>query len=462
MDTKLMQEFNRDKKVMRLERIYKSSSILEVVGVERTETRHSQFVKWLFALSEINTLSNSSPIMHLLDILVRRAYEQNKQSVIPQEFITSIVTRKAKLEIEEVNTEIPTTGLKLDGKTGKIDILIKLFDKESKRNIYLTIENKIYSSEHDNQTLKYYAYMMDNRQELKTQSVDCEFDEKKYKCPTNPQKDINLFVLLSPTSEYEMTKTNVLEKLSKCSKYIKITYQDIVSDVLSPLVENEEVSQAVKDKINQYVCALEIPSKECNEVGDAANNNIMAASTLTCQFSNDVWDMYNKLIKECILYDEKPCVDFINSHKELLSNLLCVIHQTTLYESVFYLSRFLLLRLEGKTNIFLIKSNNHYLIYDQAGLAKSFATSYCFEKINHPILNVVEAVNILNEAFQSVAPRVGLFNIGEIYKGGRLVSERVDNSANIHFFVNKWGPKYLPKLIELIQKRIINFEIVYP
>ena len=94
-----IQDFNRDSRVMKLERMFDSSSILGIVGVERREIRHSRFIEWLFNQSEINTTGNSSPIMHLLDVIVRRKSQQFKEScgVLDNDFCSKVNTRSIRI-----------------------------------------------------------------------------------------------------------------------------------------------------------------------------------------------------------------------------------------------------------------------------------------------------------------------------------------------------------------------------
>lgn len=249
-----MQAFNRDKDVMRLDRMFQNSSILEIVGVERKETRHSKFLKWLFNVPEINTVSNYSPIMHLLDVLVRRDEEQN--NVLDDELKESVITRHSSIRIDDVNLELPTKGLKVSGKEGRIDIYIKASDLSTGKQIHISLENKVYSDEHNNQTWKYYAFMTGDTEYLKKQDIGSTL--KGYQCPTN-KDDITLFVFLTPSAEYTMKDKDSLKRMCDCNKFVHVNYQDIVSEILEPLVLDDTTPQAVKEKIEQYICTLGIP-----------------------------------------------------------------------------------------------------------------------------------------------------------------------------------------------------------
>ena len=146
-----IQQFNSDSRVMRLQRLFKNSSILEIVGIERNETRHSKFIRWVFKMPEINTKSRYSPIMHLLDILVRRDYEQNpNKQIVPTDFGNSIINRNTSISIIDVQPEYQTEGLKFKNKkgvakSGLIDIYITalISSEENQKVLHICIENKL-------------------------------------------------------------------------------------------------------------------------------------------------------------------------------------------------------------------------------------------------------------------------------------------------------------------------------
>lgn len=459
---KKIQAFNRDKDVMRLQRMFKDSSILEVVGVERKETRHSKFLEWLFKTPEFNTVSQVSPIMHLLDVILRRDEEQN--NVIDRDFKKDVITRKSNVRIDDVNREVTTTGLKLQGKEGKIDLYIKAYDKKTGKTIHICIENKVDSNEHDNQTLKYYAYLLGNTDYLSIfKGIKYSFDKNKYQCPTN-EEDIKLFVFLTPSAEFIMKNKEMRDSMCECDKYIHINYQDIVNEILNPLSEDGATSLAAMDKIEQYVCSLGVPGGEVKD--EEGNNNfktIMASGEDILQLSVKIYYEYKDLIVDAILKDDYK--DFKKSHKAFLINLLNTINHHTTDEEEYYKTQFLILRMNEKFNNFLVRNNGKYRIYNQTEFAVEFARLYFNMKFQRPILNVVGVVQKLNADFASV--KSDLFSMTHKKKNSanQYLNDRLVEGYGIFFANNVWGTgNYLAKLEVFIQnQQVVNkcdFEIV--
>lgn len=66
--------FNGDKDLLMMREKYNNPSFFEIISKERSETTFSSFLKWLFSCNM--PIDASSPVMMLLDILVRRSNEQ--------------------------------------------------------------------------------------------------------------------------------------------------------------------------------------------------------------------------------------------------------------------------------------------------------------------------------------------------------------------------------------------------
>ena len=61
--------FNGDKDLLLMREKYNDPSFFEIISKERSETTFSSFLKWLFSINV--SLDSASPVMMLLDILVR-------------------------------------------------------------------------------------------------------------------------------------------------------------------------------------------------------------------------------------------------------------------------------------------------------------------------------------------------------------------------------------------------------
>lgn len=475
-----IQKFNRDKDVMRLQRMFDNSSILEIVGIERKETRHSRFLHWLFNEPEINTESQRSPIMHLLDIIVRRFDEQkqlldDRSNNISKPFRESIITRDLSLVVKDVQKELPTKGLKFKDANGKlksgyIDLYIKAYDTTNKKYIHICIENKLFTTEHDNQTRKYYAYMSGNKEEFE-QHNDIEFDKNKYICPTN-EGDILLFVFLTPSSEYSMKNRGTLEKMCTCEKYIHINYQDIVNEILEPLVDDTATPRSVIEKIEQYICSLGIPSEKKNinkEDKDSTAKTIMATSSEIISLSSRIFEKYYlSLFEKGIVSDDQNIKNYLKNYNSFLISLLSVVRHQVDDNERYYKLEFLILRLNGKTKNYLVKMNDTFSVLNQTKLATEFAKIYCHKNLVSPITDIDQCISILNKDFNDIKKEDNtwtLFISYERYKDlGPDVQKNYDDVYNgdIYFANNIWGGNnnYMKNIELKIKNTDTSFDII--
>lgn len=447
-----LQQFNCDRDVMRLNRFFSSSSILEALGVERSETKHSNFLHWLFSLPEINTIGISSPIMHLLDVIVRRAEQQSIKLDDHDQLKKDIITRKLKVSIDEVKTEVETTGVRYNNQTGRIDIWIKLKCSGVNYNmIHICIENKIWTNEHDDQTIKYFTYITGD----KTFSKDIVFDQK-YQKPID-KGDKPIFVFLTPSSEYEMK--NNWKKQCICNKYIRINYQDIVSEVLSPLLDDDTTPNSIITKIDQYVRSLGIPSGKSNTTKDPTkvSQSIMAVNEETKLLAQKIFDNYDDLIiKMIVTSSNDPLLKvFKEQHDAFFTKLLYILAQSEENEYNYYRYQFLLLRLSGKDKNFFVKDGDNYYIVSQTDLAIRFAQAY-YKNIRKSCNKEDEEIITLNNDFKNIRKR-GLFIKDKKIDKDIKKFVQLDSNANIYMPKDIWGNKktgegYMKKMVEMVKR----------
>ena len=166
----LLLNLNRSANYQRLRETFKSKSLFEIASKERDERTHSSYIQWLLRDSDVPCDWRDSTIAHLLDIILFRAKEQGLD--IDSDIKRSILSRSGKITLMSVEKEKPTSGVKVNGKSGFIDLLItcnvacpKENKKENKskpieiKPIEICIENKVGSDEHDDQTWKYWLYL---------------------------------------------------------------------------------------------------------------------------------------------------------------------------------------------------------------------------------------------------------------------------------------------------------------
>ena len=142
---------------------YAQSTLFNVLHIERKETIHSAFIAWLLnplASHNLGTL----PMKKLLCLYAAKA---ESGSVLANKlYYNQLLTSAYQLKVVAGPVCEKTTGsLKNDSDKDRMDIWAELhftFDDQSEITVPLIIENKVYSTEGDNQTIR-YGDAMDKR-----------------------------------------------------------------------------------------------------------------------------------------------------------------------------------------------------------------------------------------------------------------------------------------------------------
>ncbi len=142
--------FKNDPSTQKLENLYYSKSYSEILGVSRREMSHSAFIAWLLNNTESHNLGDFA-IRKFLDIVFKYSNKQIKSNT---DVYTSIITDNYKIVRADVEVE------KAIAKVGRLDIYVELVILISgvQRDVKLIIENKVGSTESNNQTQKYFEY----------------------------------------------------------------------------------------------------------------------------------------------------------------------------------------------------------------------------------------------------------------------------------------------------------------
>ena len=179
------------------------------------------------------------------------------------------------------------------GTKGRIDILVSNLALGDEL-INIIIENKIYSNEHDEQTTTYF------------EGINQKFSD---------QKNRNIFLYLTPKSNCEMPKED--GPSCTCKDFIEINYQDILTEVLTSILE-EPISSATRIAIEDYIHCITSPSIH------SKSYNSMATDEETDEMLKKFWDANEDLIRAAIYAfasseDEDSKVE-INNLKEALDS----------------------------------------------------------------------------------------------------------------------------------------------
>lgn len=269
VETWLMQ-FHSNPATRAIIRKINQNSILDIYGIARSETHHSKFLAWLFNPNESHHTGELA-LRKLLNIAVRRGIEQNNQSKVFQWFKNTVLTSASLSLTSASDVQVLTESYVEDqgkkGAKGRIDILVTNLALGGEL-INLVIENKIYSNEHDEQTTTYFD------------GINQKFPDKK-----------NIFLYLTPKSNGEIPKGR--GPSCACKDFIEINYQDILTEVLTSILE-EPTSSATRIAIEDYIHCITSPSIH------SKNYNCMAVDTATNELLKKFWDANEELILAAI------------------------------------------------------------------------------------------------------------------------------------------------------------------
>lgn len=231
---------------------YKKTSYFSLLRESRSETTHSNFLRWLFD-SEGEHELNTFPIECLLMLLVDKSKildEDIKYKVLLKQWVIDETRSDVEKAID--NKYVSARAGEKKGKP-RIDILIEVSFKNDEKILPIIIENKILSGQHDYQTETYYNW-----------GADTYSDESKYYTP--------FYVFLS----YDNQK-------AEDEHYINISYQDLLDGVLEPSLKVGENCYST-DFIDNYIRCLSGVGLVGNEIkylnvkGKKGEDGIMAQS----------------------------------------------------------------------------------------------------------------------------------------------------------------------------------------
>ena len=291
VETWLMQ-FHSNQATRAIIRKINQNSMLDIYGIARSETHHSKFLAWLFNPNESHNTGELA-LRKLLNIAVRRGIEQNNQSKNFQWFKKTVLTSASLSLTSASNVQVLTESyVEAQGKKGakgRIDILVSNLALGGDF-INIIIENKIYSNEHDEQTTTYF------------EGINQKFPNQK-----------NIFLYLTPKSNWEMPIQN--GPSCTCEHFIEVNYQDILTEVLTSILE-EPISSATRIAIEDYIHCITSPSIH------SKNYNSMATDKETNEMLKKFWDANEDLIRAAIYAfassEDEDSKDEINNLKEAL------------------------------------------------------------------------------------------------------------------------------------------------
>jgi len=198
--TKAIITFANSPEYRELDTFYRHKSNFEILGIQRNETRHSRFLAWMLDPSGSHGLGTFGLKKFLEVCLISRIEsKQHLQPEVPSDLLDELIIGSVGIAGATVTTELSL------GKQGRIDIYIAcslIGLQEGQKKLVILVENKVDSSEHDSQTVKYAKW-------LEEHSTD---------------HDYSLLVYLTPLSTLKLTEYE--EPDCECKKFLQINYLD--------------------------------------------------------------------------------------------------------------------------------------------------------------------------------------------------------------------------------------------
>ena len=300
-------DFYRMPEFQKLSAYYMQSTVFNVLGVQRSENRHSAFLAWLFNPSASHSLKEM-PLRKFLALTASKAddewkcyYDQVRQHLIAGDFQLNVNCVKTEQSIVALANEKLTD---LDGIVEKTDkgqfkkdsqnrfdiwMLIHITftdEQDCERNwtVPIVVENKIYSSEGDSgdkekaQTMRYHRAM----------SV-----LKEIVCNDNYCQP--LLIYLTPSDA---------KKGPTAPSFIHLTYQDLLDYVIQPCAVINSAERAGSEAsvlIDGYIRNLSCPSNR-----DGENEREYSIMAIAETESQDLETLFESVIFEATLHSMYP------------------------------------------------------------------------------------------------------------------------------------------------------------
>lgn len=213
-----LENFNQQVNV--LKNRYQTKSMMEILGVHRDENKHSDFLAWLFDSSSDHQLV--SPAENLIELINKKVTE-NINNIYNDEKklgkLLPIITDK----ITKCTAKREVAGKDRD----RVDIILEI--EAEPENIRVIFENKVNALE-----------TRDKKGIGQTQRYHDEYEQKK-----DGFKNVYIYNRCD------------ISQLPQCEEFICITYQDIVDNIIEPLLPN--LNPRTEFILKDYILTLEKP-----------------------------------------------------------------------------------------------------------------------------------------------------------------------------------------------------------
>lgn len=344
------------------------ANFFEILGISSSEIRHSRILGWLLNPKESHKLGSKFFEKFLLKILENNINVTDLKTI--DVFLKDYSDAEVFLETEN-----------------KIDIFLT-----SKRNMFnLIIENKIFTTDHDNQLEKYRTYA-----------------EKEY------SKFKNLYVYLTPNGDKPIDASD-----DECKYWNILSYRDvslILDDILGELQEFSKLKFIIK------------------EYNDNLRRNILNDEELK-SLSADIYFKYKEVLD--LIIKNKP-----DAYSEIRESFIKVLNDLNqegkiIYDGKHDDSSLIRFRTKNLDNFFNNKVSN------DSGWGGSLYYYEIDQWKSLPVKDIQVKLSIVNStsyATKEQTENIRKFTSGKYYKGKKLSNDI--NSYNCDYRFSKLGLEF--------------------
>lgn len=337
-------------------KMYGKTTMFDILGVERSELQHSNFIAWLLKPKENHKLDDFA-LKRLLETALfaytkygkdylnvnnssYTACDDEIKNVVKEKFLffdsnnddyllEKIRTENYKLSDISIKREKHLKTLK---SYGRADLFIEF--KLDENRFLILIENKVTSSENDEQTEHYFKYLTNKK-------IRTEYDYilPIYLCP------------IDNATLYDVVK-NDESSLPKNRLFLLFNYQYLLDGVLSKCLYELEDESSASRYINEYITCLCRSSRLTENGSNLDISIVMASKSEESENANKLWQKYHQdLLEKAYAINNNEISDVteisiyqtIFSHiaannKDDMSNDMAVIKSVN-YKPAFYMKK---------------------------------------------------------------------------------------------------------------------------
>lgn len=278
----LLNKYYRSPETQRLRDKFLTPSLFDIIQKDRSETVHSNFLKWLFDLQVTDSSEGFNIISSLIQVSYKRAIEQGLRESFPKELIKAAYGNHMSIEVNErAIREYRCHGVSNNSRqNGIVDLVINGFSiyQGNKKPFKIIIENKVDTEEHNNQTWRYYTFFEGKKSDTPS---EIEINNSQYHAPENEDR---IYLFLTPAF-------NPKEVNCSCPHFIKINYQDLMEHCINPLLQCSSLNLRSRLFLEEYSRALSLPY-----INNLGKNTIMCLNETDKALLKQFWEANQQLI----------------------------------------------------------------------------------------------------------------------------------------------------------------------